>query len=166
MMPDMAVIGGLAASLNAAVNIAKAMIGVHDAVVFQEKVVELQQVLLSAQSSAITAQSDQFSLLDEIRGLKEQLAKVQAWDATKQRYHLVEIEEGQFAYALNQSVAVPGEPAHRLCSNCFDRGEKSILQTERRNPGRHTVYVCHRCNSDIFSTRSGGRDSVHLPSRK
>jgi len=41
------------------------------------------QGILAAQSSALAAQSDQLSLLEEIRGLKTQMAQLEAWDAQK-----------------------------------------------------------------------------------
>src|SRR5690606_27378746 len=139
-----AAIGGL----KTASDIAQSLVTLRDASVVQAKTIELQSVILAAQSSAIAAQSQQFALLERIRELEEHVARVEAWNTEKKRYKLTEIGFGQFAYILKEEESA-GEPKHMLCANCYNRGEKSILQNELRNPGRHTVTFCDNCNSEL-----------------
>jgi hypothetical protein len=55
-MVDISAIAGLMSSMNAVVNITKAMKDVNDANVLQTKVFELTREIMSAQSCAIQAQ--------------------------------------------------------------------------------------------------------------
>ena len=147
-MPDMSMISGIAASLRLAGDITKAMIGVRDEALLQGKIVELQSVILSAQSSAISAQTEQFGLLERIRELETQVARLEGWEAEKQKYELSEPRPGTFAYILKAEAG--SGPRHMLCSNCFQHGIKSILQQETRFPGRTDTLACHECGSDIY----------------
>ena len=56
-MVDMAAIAIVAKSLETAADITKAMIGLRDASMIQEKVIELQGVILSAQQGALATQT-------------------------------------------------------------------------------------------------------------
>src|SRR5260221_7209517 len=147
-MTDMAMIAGAVTSLRSAYELSKALVGVRDTALFNDKIIELQRVILAAQSDAISAQSDQFTLLELIRELKKQVADLEKWDAEKQKYELAEITSGVFAYAL-KATASPAEPKHLICANCYEQGHKSILQTETRFPGRYEVGVCHACTAEI-----------------
>ena len=92
------------------------------------------------------------------------MAEMEEWDAEKQRYELKEIVSGQFAYTLKEE-AHGGEPAHMLCAHCYNQNQKSVLQTEFRNPGHHEVVFCQCCDSELFSPETGGRDTPNVSKR-
>lgn len=73
---DIGSIAAALASLKTAGEITKALFQLKSDTERQTKVIELQSVILAAQSSAISAQSDPFAMLDEVRKLKEEIAKV------------------------------------------------------------------------------------------
>jgi hypothetical protein len=104
---------------------------------------------------AVAAQS---ALLNRVRELEEEKAKLEAWNTEKQRYKLTELGPGMTTYTLKEGME-NGEPPHHLCTNCYNEGHKSIMQTEVRFPGRSQVLVCHRCGSDLYI--SGGREAAH-----
>ena len=148
-MVDMAAVSGLAASLQLAAEITKGIIGLRDATVIQDKVIELQRVILSAQSSALAAQSHQFTLLERVRTLEKQVANFEAWDAEKQKYELKQVYTGAFAYVLKPE-ARGSEPPHWLCTACYQNNKKSVLQAHRRDlTKRNEIYKCPDCNSTI-----------------
>ena len=118
-------------------DMAKGQKDMNDAAVRNATVIELQQHIL-------TAKEAQSALLEEIRSLITQMARMETWEADKQRYTLKEIEPGQFAYALEEETA-GGEPTHLLCANCYNQSQKPISHTETRMPGRHTVLFCQDC---------------------
>jgi hypothetical protein len=126
-MSGITLITGTLASLKSAFDISKAMIGIRDAVVINEKVVELQRVILAAQSDAMAAQSDQFALLERVRSLEQQIAEMKDWDTEKQRYDLKQVDIGAFAYSL-KSDAGGSEPPHWICTTCYKNDKNSILQ--------------------------------------
>ena len=142
-----AAIGGI----QAAGNIAKSLIDLRDISVLQTKTVELQSAILAAQSSALSAQSEQFALIDRIRDLEEKVRRMEAWETEKDRYQLKEIISGRFTYVLKDTVQPP-EPPHQICTNCYSRGEKSILQERHHAVGRARSLSCHNCGAEIYTS--------------
>jgi hypothetical protein len=146
---DIGSIAGVATSLKTAGEIAKAMVGLRDAAAFQSKLIELQGVILSAQGSALTAQQDQMTMLERVRDLETEVARLKAWDAEKQRYELKDAGQGTLAYALKEAAKGAG-PNHHICAGCYENGRKSFLQPETRFPGRCEVLACHFCGSALY----------------
>ena len=159
-MVDMAAIGGAIASLQTAGQIAKSFVGIRDAAVIQSKVIELQTEILAAQHAALAAQSDQFTLLQRIRELEEQTAKLEAWEAEKQRYELKDYGGGTFAYELKPEEA-RGEPSHRVCAACYQKGQKSILQFDYETSAGQFKFNCPACKTVFeFGHRSSNSSRV------
>lgn len=126
-MVDMTAIGGIAASLNAATQIAKKLVGVRDFNLLGEAVLKLQGEIMSAQAAALTAQSDQFTLLQQIRELERRVADFEAWETEKKRYELVELFGRSLAYVVKESMR-GAEPLHYLCPTCYQKRQKSLMQ--------------------------------------
>ena len=109
---DLSLIQGTIAGLKLAGDIAKGFMELKSMSEVQGKVIELQSAILAAQSSALSANADQAAMVDEIRLLKEEIARVKAWKAQKQRYQLEAIwENAALVYALKKSVS-GSEPPH------------------------------------------------------
>jgi hypothetical protein len=150
-MADMSAIVGLATSLRSITEIAKAMKDVHDANVIQTKVFELTREIMSAQACALAAQAAQSDLLQRERNLETEISTLKAWDAEKQRYELKEVSANVFAY-VPKSGMESGEPFHMLCANCYQRGQKSILQATQELRMRRRVHYCPHCKSEFEMT--------------
>lgn len=145
----MLVIQSAISSLKTAANIANGFLKLKSIADIQGKVIELQSSILAAQSSALAAQSEQATMIQRIGDLETEIARIKAWEETKQRYELYEPTVGTFVYALK--VQGKGtEPTHWICTNCYDNGRRSILQLSRVG---HEVnhYICPSCKSDIMS---------------
>jgi hypothetical protein len=150
-MVDMAAISGFATSMRAAVEITKAMINIRDANVMQTKIFELTREIMAAQSYAVEAQAAQSELLNRVRQLEEEKAKLETWNAEKGRYELKAIVPGVTVYALKEGME-GGEEPHYLCPTCYNRGQKSILQRENRSVGRVVMQVCHECDTELIES--------------
>src|ERR1044072_1294019 len=87
-----------------------------------QKAIESQSAIISLQAAMLELQSTHQTLLSEKAQLERQLAEVSSWSEESQHYHLEEIDEGIFVYALSS-----GSPAHWLCTRCFHDKKKSIL---------------------------------------
>jgi hypothetical protein len=148
-MVDMAAISGFVASVRAAVEITKAMKDVHDANVIQTKTFELTREIMAAQGYAMEAVAAQSTLLQRVRQLEEEKAKLETWNAEKSRYQLKSIQPGVTVYALKEGME-SGEEPHYLCPTCYNRGQKSILQKETRTPGMVIMQVCHECSTELI----------------
>ncbi len=146
-MPDMSMIAGVFSSLNAATNITKAMIGLRDAALIQEKVVELQNVILAAQQNAFAANEERATLIERVRQLEEDVRRLETWETEKQKYELKQLDAGALAYVL-KADAQKSEAPHWICAACYQRGKKFILQRVKSDfVLRH--YGCPECKSQI-----------------
>jgi hypothetical protein len=136
-------------SLKAAGEIAKGLIGLKSDAEVQAKAIELNQKIIDAQHQIFEANAAQSSLLERLRDLEGQLARMHDWDAQKQRYRLAAPFSGCMVYALQKSMS-DDETAHYLCTACFQKGQRSILQGKQTHgPGRPSaVYYCPSCKSD------------------
>ena len=147
-MVDISVIAGAITSLRGASDIAKAMLDIRDHAAMQSKVIELQRMIVDALSSAAGAQSEQLNLVEQIRGLQAELAKMEAWAAERARYQLEMLPPGVALYGLRRGQE-NGEPDHKLCSKCFNEGRKTILHS-RQSSGQ-TIWHCPHCGSDQYT---------------
>lgn len=95
---------------------------------------------------AIAAQS---ALLERVRELEAEKAKLQAWNAEKSRYRLQQVNAGVFAYVLKDDSSA-GEPSHMICANCFERGEKSLLQATHQIKAGRRIHICPHCKAEFM----------------
>jgi hypothetical protein len=140
-------IAGVMSSLKAAKDIAETMIGLRDAAAFQEKRIELRSRILDAQSGALAAQDERSSLVEKIRTLEAEIARLKAWDGEKEKYELQRVYPAAFAFVLKPNAG-GAEPPHWLCAACHQKSQKSLLQV-RILQGRDRFWACPSCKSEI-----------------
>ena len=143
-MVSMTEIAGAISALKSAKDIAEAMMGLRDTETFQAKRIELQSKILDAQSGMLAAQDERSTLVQRIRDLEQEVARLRAWDAEKQRYELKRWGDGAFARVLKESEA-RGEPIHALCAACYDRGVKSLIHSNREPTWPKHAWDCPTC---------------------
>ena len=144
---DMASIQAAMTSLQAATNIASGLVKLKSGSELQAKVAELNAEILSAQTSALKANSDQFALLQEVRGLKEEIARMKAWETEQQRYQLHEAAPGILTRRLKAGME-NGEIMHEVCATCFENQKKSPLQRQRA-ASRMAALLCPSCKTSL-----------------
>lgn len=147
-MPDISAIAGAVASLNAAVNITKAMKDLRDWSIVQSKVIELQSIILDAQGSLFAANEERATLIERVRQLEKQLANSEAGETEKQRYEMVDIGDGNVAYALKSGMR-GSEPPHYACANCYSAGKISRL-THFDFPSLGKKVDCPSCKASMI----------------
>ncbi len=148
-MFDMTLIQGTIATLKAAGDIANSLIKLKSKVDVQGKVIELQSTILAAQTSALAAQSLQSSMIQRIGDLEEEVANAKAWEETKQRYELYEPSRGIFVWRLKEQ-SEPSEPAHWICTKCYEEGKRSIIQVRNKDHRFGiTNYICFVCKNEF-----------------
>ncbi len=152
-MVNMLAINAALSSVKAAKDITEAMIGLRDGAAFQEKRIELQSKLLDAQQFIFTVHDERAADIQRISTLEKEIANMRKWEAEKEKYQLETISAGGrggevFAYSRKEGME-PAEPPHKICANCYQNGEKSILQSEYRMPGMDHFLACSKCKSDI-----------------
>jgi hypothetical protein len=97
--------------LRSALDITKAMVGLHNAEAFRAKSIELQTVILESLDKAIEAREAYSTQLDRIRALEAEIAQLKNWDVEKQNYELKPIGNGSVAYMLKPTNVAP---SHRI----------------------------------------------------
>ncbi len=142
-------LGAIMDPLKSAGEMAKELVDIRDTVKFGNAVVELQTQILAAQQAAFSAQERETAMAEEIRDLKTRVADLETWDAEKQRYELTDFGSGTFAYLLKPNMS-SGEPEHRLCAACYQKGHKSILQFRHQTATRQDKYACPVCKTDVL----------------
>jgi rubrerythrin len=150
-MADMAMIQSAIGSIKIASEIAVGLVNLRTMSEVQSKAIELNQKLIEAQHSIFAANAAQSALVEEVRGLKEELVRVKAWESEKQRYKLATPWTGALMYALKESMN-SGEPPHWICTKCYQDGRKSILngREERGKDRAHlATYNCPVCKSSV-----------------
>jgi hypothetical protein len=134
--------------IRAALDMAKAMVGLRDAEAFRAKSIELQGVVLEAFQKAIEAREVYSVQADRIRTLETEVANLKAWDTEKQKYELKPNYLGAVTYMLKPD-ARGTEPPHWLCPNCYAEGKKSfLLPTDRGSSHVHRIYKCGTCKTE------------------
>jgi len=141
-------------SLKIAFDLAKGLKDIDDATRRNAAVIELQEKILSAQA----AQSE---LVETVSELKKRVAELEAWDAEKQRYQLTEIATGMVCYTLKPEMRGT-EPAHRLCANCYAKGQKAFLQQHLSGP-RLDRFVCQACGENLDVHKGSPTGSYVMP---
>ncbi len=128
-------------------NIAKGMFNIRDSIKINAKLIELQGAIITAQQHAIAIQQSYAALETKARDLETECMHLKDWSAEKQNYALREIAPGVFAY-VPKDVMNDFQSSHKYCSNCFDAGEKSMLQ---QSPGlkRDFILTCPRCKFKV-----------------
>jgi hypothetical protein len=148
-MVDVSAIAGTVSALKGAMDISKAMVGLHDAKVVDAKVIELNRAILEAQSHALAANDERAALIEQVHDLQKEVADLKAWGAEKQNYELKAVCPGSFAYVPKPS-AQSTEPIHWLCPTCYTTAKKSFLQRTGPFSGVSVVkYKCFSCNTEI-----------------
>ena len=155
-VPDITAISAALASLKAAKDITQAMIGPRDAAAFQEKRLELQNAVLDAQSSVFAANEERTALIEKVRQLEKELARLEAWEADKQRYEMRSLSRhgAAIVYSL-KSDAVDSEPFHCICATCYEQGKKVPLQFSRVAfmGGEEQILACPVCKTEVHTDR-------------
>lgn len=165
MAIDMGSITAVSGSLQAAVEIVRAMVRLRDATAIQGKVAELQGAILDAQASALTAQQDQFTLMQRVRELEDELARMETWSTEKEKYQLTQVFPEAFAYTLKPERGID-EPPHWLCTTCFENRRRSYLQRAGpppKGPQRYRVFRCVTCGNEILVDGSVTPDHPYQP---
>jgi hypothetical protein len=147
MMTEMLLIQSAVTGLKTAVDLVMGFGRLSTMAEVNAKAIELQQVILTAQANAFAANSQQFDLLQKIRDLEEELARIRGWEETKKRYRLYQPSPGIFVYALKDQVDSP-EPSHWICARCYENGKRAIIQQKSKSLAS-TYHVCFECKSEF-----------------
>ena len=138
-------------SLRAAGQIAKGLIDLKSTTEVQAKAIELNGLILDAQGELLAANAAQAALVEEVRELKSEIARMKDLETQKQRYKLAAPFPGCMVYALQKSMS-GGETPHYVCASCYQKGKPSILQGKEHGAAfagiANATYYCPICTAE------------------
>ena len=150
------VFGGLSA-FNSMFSIAKSIKDMNDAAVRNAAVADLWEQIF-------TAQTRYSSAVERVNELEAKLASFETWEAEKQRYQMKDFGGGTIAFELKPEEA-RGEPAHRICPNCYEKRHRSILQPHGRNSHKQELFRCGSCSAEYAFGHRQERDLQQTANR-
>lgn len=142
-------IGSALSSLKMIKDIIGGIASLKSEVEVNEVKVQLQRALLEAFDALATAQQTQAERGQEVEKLREEIRKLEDWSGEREKYALRAVPGGAFAY-MPHDAAATGEPAHWLCTSCFEVGRKSIMQPISSINGE-TTWQCQPCKSKFLT---------------
>lgn len=101
----------------------------------------VQEKLTNALISNASAAEEKISLLQRITALEQEKNAVDEWRSIANDYKLQAVASGFFAYVYRPTTDA-GQPRHWVCPQCFEKRQRSVLQTRLGPPG----YTCPACN--------------------
>jgi len=137
---------GAYSGIKAATDITQSMLTLKTDAAVTTKVIELNGVLLGLQGQLNAAHTEQSTLAGRVRQLETELEKFACWEQEKQRYSLHQFPTGTLAYKIKPESR-GDEPEHCICSTCFQKGVKSLLQARRDI--NYDWLGCQACNTEI-----------------
>lgn len=154
-MPDLSAIGAALTSFSTLKNIAQTMIGLHDVQALQTKVIEFNSAIIDAQTKIFLVNEERTALLERIGALEKEVADLEAWETTKDRYELKNTKGGGLAWFLKEN-AQGSEPPHEICAKCYEERKRGFLQPKWRSIaavqfGSWPMLVCTICKSEVPS---------------
>jgi hypothetical protein len=164
-MVDISAIAGALTSLKASKDLLEAMVDLRTAGSFNQKRLELQSKLMNTQGHIFAVNDERATLIQRVSDLEKQIAAMDTWTTEKERYELKDIDVSSFVYALKKSMSY-GQPAHWLCTRCYEDAKKSILQSlglgQSGSDLRVHLWNCPICKS-IFRSRQPVRPAFAEP---
>ena len=105
-------------------------------------------VAIELQSKILAAYQDQLALTERVSALEKEIANMKTWEAEKHRYELKDIGGRGYAYIVKGAVRGT-EPPHAICANCYEHGEKSILQFNGEPRLYEQAFACPSCRTEF-----------------
>lgn len=112
---------------------------------------ELLQLIYQARIDIMELQAEQTALLSRCADLENQLLERENFAHEKQHCRLHRFESGGLVYRF-QPTSGGNIPVHDLCTHCYQRGIKSILQFSGYLDDFHK-YTCPACSADVAGER-------------
>jgi hypothetical protein len=154
-MPDLTAIAQGLNALKALKDIGEATLGLRDAAAFRERQIEFQGKIIEAQDAIFSMQQERSSLIEKISELENEITNLKRWDVEKQRYKLVQVGAGAFAYVITPEAQGP-EPEYLICLTCYEHAKKSILQAASAHAQRGfgDLRTCPDCKTEVAVARN------------
>jgi hypothetical protein len=139
-------------SAKTAGDIAKSLITLRDEDLVRGRVMDLTGTLMDLQQQMMQGQLEQMALIKQVAELEDELKKVTTKQNVLDRYELLSVGPAKVVYALKAEFAAL-EPAHFCCTNCYDKGHRSVLKAMGQGPHSESMkFSCPDCSYTFYIT--------------
>lgn len=138
-------------SAKTAGDIAKSLITLRDEDMVRGRVMDLTGTLMELQQQMMQGQLEQMALIKKVAELEENLHKVSSKQNVLNRYELLGVGPAKVVYALKKEFQET-EPAHLCCTNCYDKGHRSVLKAVRQSGSTSMKFSCPDCTNTFYIT--------------
>lgn len=113
----------------------KAIADAVDATKRNALLIDFQQATISAFGQLAALQMENARLQSEKLAAEQECMRLKDWSADKVGYSTRQVADGVFAEVKNDHSG-DLQAAHKLCTNCFSKSVKSLLQQSVEMPAR------------------------------
>lgn len=138
-------------SAKTAGDIAKSLITLRDEDLVRSRVMDLTGSLMELQQQMMAGQLEQMALIKKIAELEDALKSVSSKQSILDRYELRGVGPAKVVYALKAEFEET-EPAHLCCTNCYDKGQRSVLKAIRQSGSTSMKFSCPACTNSFYIT--------------
>lgn len=112
---------------------------------------DLTGTLMDLQQQMMHGQQEQMALIKKVYELEDALRKVNAKQSILDRYELLGVGPAKVVYALKAEFQ-DAEPAHLCCTNCYDKGQRSVLKAMKQAGSTSMKFSCPSCTNTFYIT--------------
>lgn len=138
-------------SAKTASDIAKSLITLRDEDLVRGRVMDLTGTLMDLQQQMMQGQQEQMALIKQVYELEDALRKVSAKQNILDRYELLGVGPAKVVYALKTEFQ-DAEPTHLCCTNCYDKGKRSVLKAMKQAGSTSMKFSCPDCTNTFYIT--------------
>lgn len=136
-------------SVKTAYDIAKAANSLQVSTEVRLAITEMLDKLLDAKVQAHDAFEKENALLQQVRDLEAEIARIKTQAAELENYEPRIFHPGVTTYMLKASLAA-NKPPEKLCQNCYAKGEKAVLNPTNRVEQRYRLHICPSCKTEYW----------------
>jgi hypothetical protein len=138
-------------SAKTAGDIAKSLVTLRDEGLIRSRVMDLTGSLMDLQQQMMAGQLEQMALIKKIAELEDALNSMKAKQSVLDRYELRGVGPAKVVYALKAEFEAT-EPAHLCCTNCYDKGHRSVLKAMKQSGSTSMKFSCPDCANTFYIT--------------
>lgn len=102
--------------------------------------------VIGLQEKIFAAQAAYAELAGRVGELEAEVRSFKTWETEKQRYELKGLARGFLAYVLKKPERATATP-HAICTNCYERSFKSMLQSNGALRVADHRWLCPSCKT-------------------
>jgi hypothetical protein len=112
---------------------------------------ELEKLVIDLADRLLHIQPTQIAVKGALLDLQDEVRRVERFQGEAKRYVLEKTDMGSFVYQLKRGDE-QGEPLHCLCTACYEKQVKSILQ-----PAGFNTLGCPNCGAKFLKSDGRGK---------